>query len=284
MRNFLIFLVLGRLAFAGSVPVPGKNPDVKELIKIWDVIKYTKFAKDYKSYSTVILIRRNGFKRVRKAYRARIILGGKNGIEYKDYVSFIYPAAFKGLAILTWTYSDPNKEREQWLYLPSLKKARRTSPSQDEDNFMGSVFTTEEITSWRPEYETYRLLGKKKFKGYVSNYDKKEYYKGTECYVIEAKPKSGRKVKLRSKRILWLKADDGTCIFQQVFDKKGKLYKIIFRSFEKIGPNKYPAQIIVEGKDFRTDDVSIVHMDEIHFDAGLKESDFTVEKLKKMKW
>ncbi len=281
---FLIFLSSISFLSAGVVPKPKEGMSVEQLIKIWDVIKYTKFAKDYTSYSRVILINRSGFKRTRKAYRARIILNGKGGFEYKDYVSFIYPAAFKGLTILTWTYSDPNKEREQWLYLPSLKKARRASPSEDEDNFMGTVFTTEEITSWKPNFETYKLIGIKKFDGYVSNFDKKEYYKGVDCYVIEAFPKPERKVKLRSKRRLWLRKNDGCCIFQEVYGKNGKIYKVLFRSYRETGPNKYPAQIIVEGVDYRTKDVSIVHMDEIHFDVGLKESDFTVEKLKKMKW
>lgn len=280
----LIFIFLSFFLHAGEVPKPQEGMGAEQLIKIWDVIKYTKFAKDYNSYSRVILINRSGFKRERKAYRARIILNGKGGFEYKDYVAFISPPAFKGLAILTWTYSDPNKEREQWLYLPSLKKARRVSPSADEDNFMGSVFTNEEITSWKPNYETYKLIGIEKFDGYVSNYDKKEYYKGAECFVIDAFPKPERKVKLRSKRRLWLLKDSGCCIFQQVYDKNGKLYKILFRSYENIGPKKYPTQIIVEGVDFRTNEISIVHMDEINYDVGLKETDFTVEKLKKMKW
>jgi len=277
---FLLFVFSVSL-FAGVVPVPKSGMNAEELAGVWYDIKYSKFARDYYSYSRVLLIDRKGRKRERKAYRARISLE-KNGVDYKDSVIFISPASVKGVAILTWNYLDLNKEREQWLYLPSLKKARRTSPANDDANFMGTVFTVEEITSWKPHYETYKLTGIKKFPGHVSEYDKKKYYEGVDCYVIEAYPK--RKNALRTKRTSWLRKNDGCCIFQEVFDKNGKVYKTIFRSYEKFGPDKYPAQIIVEGKDFRTGDVSIVRMDEVYFDVGLKEKKFTVESLKKMKW
>jgi len=276
---YLVFL-FSLVVYAGEVPKPKEGMSVEQLIDIWYNIQYTKFAKDYESYSTVILINRGGFRRERKAYRARILFQ-QGDIDYKDYLAYIAPASAKGIAILTWNYISPNKEREQWLYLPSLKKARRTSPASDDDSLMGSVFTVEEITSWKPSYETYKLIGIKKFPGYVSEYDKKKYYEGEDCYLIEAFP--NRKTE-RVKRTFWLRKSDGCCIFNEVFDKNGKIYKTIFRSYEEIGPNKYPAQIIVEGKDFRTEDISITHMDEVKFDIGLKEANFTVDALQKMKW
>ena len=70
--------------------------------------------------------------------------------------------------MLTWSYLDPEREREQWLYLPSMRKARRSSPAEDDENTLGTVLTVEEITSWRPEHEKYRLLGAQNFNGYIS--------------------------------------------------------------------------------------------------------------------
>ncbi len=278
----LAVLVAGvKLLLAGEVPKPKEGMTAEQLIDIWYQIQYTRFAQDYTSNNKVILIDRGKMRRERNGYRARIILQ-RHGIDYKDYVAFVSPAAVKGVSILTWTYLDPEKEREQWLYLPSLKKARRTSPANDDDSFMGSVFTVEEITSWRPSYETYKLIGEKKFPGYKSEYDQKTYYADQDCYVIEAYPR--RKTTTRSRRTFWLRKSDGCCLFQEVYDKNGKIYKTLFRSYQLAGPKNYPAQIIIEGKDLRTNDISIVVNEEIKFDQGLKESDFTVENLQKMKW
>ncbi|HOJ38841.1 MAG TPA: outer membrane lipoprotein-sorting protein [bacterium] len=280
-RWLLLIVMAAGMALAGEVPKPKEGMSVDQLIDVWYQIQFTRFARDYTSNNKVILIDRGKARRERQGYRARIILQ-QHGIDYKDYVAFVSPAAVKGVATLTWSYLDPEKEREQWLYLPSLKKARRTSPANDDDSFMGSVFTVEEITSWRPSYETYKLVGVKKFPGYKSEYDGKTYYAGDDCYLIEAFPR--RQTTLRSRRTFWLRKSDGCCLFQEVFDKNGKMYKTLFRSYQLVGPNSYPTQIIIEGKDLRTGDVSIVVNEEIKFDQGLKENIFSVENLQKMKW
>ncbi|MCM8769589.1 MAG: outer membrane lipoprotein-sorting protein [Candidatus Omnitrophica bacterium] len=283
LRKWLWLIFSGSLAlnlFAKEVPRPKEGMSAEEMMDLWYQIQFTRFAQDYTSNNKVILIDRGKNRREREGYRARIILQ-RGGIDYKDYVAFVSPAAVKGISILTWTYLNPEKEREQWLYLPSLKKVRRTSPANDDDSFMGSVFTVEEITSWRPSYETYNLLGVRKFPGYKSEYDQKTYYAGEECYLVEAFP---RRKTVRSKRTFWLRKSDGCCLFQEVFDKSGKLYKTLFRSYELVGPSKYPTQIIIEGKDLRTNDISIVVNEKIKFDQGLKEDLFTVENLQKMKW
>ena len=91
--------------------------------------------------------------------------------------------------MLSWHYRNPDREREQWFYLPSMRKARRSSPAEDDENTLGTVLTVEEMTSWRPQHETYRLLGVQPFPGYASSHDGKESYRGERCYVIEAFPK-----------------------------------------------------------------------------------------------
>jgi len=282
VKRVLIGLMLCGLAaglWAGDVPKPKAGMTADQMVDVWYEIQYTRFAKDYQSNNKVILIDRGKMRRDREGYRARIIVK-KNGIDYKDYVAFLSPAAVKGTAILTWTYLNPDKEREQWLYLPSLKKSRRTAPGNDADSFMGSVFTVEEITTWKPSYETYKMTGEKKFPGYKSEYDQKTYYTGDDCWVIEAYP--NKKQTDRSKRTFWLRKTDGCCLFQEVFDKNGKMYKTLFRSFELI--KNYPTQIIIEGRDFRTKDVSIVVNENVKFDIGQKETDFTVEHLTQLQW
>jgi hypothetical protein len=93
--------------------------DVNNLMRIKYIVKYTKFAKDNNCVGNFYLIDKKGFKRSRKWKRFRIILG-KQGIDYKDLLVITEPQNIKGLAVLTWTYLDPEKERDNWLCLPSL--------------------------------------------------------------------------------------------------------------------------------------------------------------------
>ncbi len=113
-RRWLCLVFAGGLAvslFGGEVPKPREGMSAEQLMDVWYQIQYTRFAQDYTSNNKVILIDRGKQRRERQGYRARIILQ-RGGIDYKDYVAFVSPAAVKGISILTWTYLNPEKERE----------------------------------------------------------------------------------------------------------------------------------------------------------------------------
>lgn len=279
--TFLLLLFGFGNGMGGEVPRPSDAMSAEGLAAVWYDIEYSRFARDYKNYNTFILIDRDGARRERKALRARIILDSGE-IDYKDYAVFLSPASIRGVAMLTWTYRKPDKEREQWLYLPSMRKARRSSPSEDDENALGTVLTYEEISTWKPQHETYVLTGVRNFAGYTSDFDGKRYYEQEPCFVLEAFPV--RKNAVRSKRTFWLGKRDGCCLFQEVFDKNGKMYKSIFRRFEEFGDRKYPATVLVEAKDLRTGDSTIIRCDKIIFDSGMDETEFTIEKLQRTKW
>jgi len=273
-------LVLTQLANAIDKPYEGISAD--ELMKIKYYIKYTKFARDYQSIGDVWLISEGGFKRHRKFLRSRITLNRESdGMDYKDMVVFTDPGSVKGLAILTWTYIDPKKEQDAWLWLPSLRKIRRISQSQADDSFMGTDFTTEEITLRRWEDETYEIVGNEKFKGYHSEFTGKTYYEGLDCYVVEAKPK--RKDWYYSKRIVWIDKNTGASIFDEIYDPLERKARILFREYQEYQKGYLP-QTLLECKDLRTGHKTIITFDEIKFDSGLKEGLFTEKTLLRGKW
>lgn len=279
--SFLLLLFGIGTGAGGEVPRPSETMSAEQLAAVWYDIEYSRFARDYKNYNTFILIDRGGAQRERKALRARIILTGGE-IDYKDYAVFLSPASIRGVAMLTWTYRNPDKEREQWLYLPSMRKARRSSPSEDDENALGTVLTYEEISTWKPEHETYAMKGVKEFGGYACTFDGTRYYVGEQCFVLEAFPR--RKNAVHAKRISWLRKGDGCCLFQEVFDKNEKLFKTIFRKFDEFGMKRYPATVLVEAKDLRTGDSTVIRCDKIVFDSGMDEAEFTIEKLQRTQW
>lgn len=263
-------------------PYPGISAD--DLMKINLYIKFTKFAKDYKGIGFVKLINKKGFTRTRDWGRYRILLNKRNDVfDYKDLVVILGPQNIKGLSVLNWVYLDPEKEREYWIWLPSLRKVRRCSDSEADDPFMGSEFTTEEMSTRKWEDETYKMIGEKKFDGYTAEFDGKTHYKDTDCYVMEAKPK--RKDWYYSKRVVWLDKRFAGLIFDEVYDPAGRRWKTFLKDYAIWKDGCIP-QIILEGKDQLTGHLTDIGFkeEEIEFNTNMKESFFTERTLMRSKW
>ena len=169
---------------------PKEGMSADEIMQIKYFNKYTLFAHDVSYTGKAYFIDKSGATRERSTSRKRINLGRKSdGIAYKDLTVFTGPTQVKGLCSLVWTYLDPKKEQDVWLWLPSLKKIRKVSQSASDDSFLGGDFTVEDITTRRFDDETYKLVKEENFPGYTSDFMKKTYYSATPCFVIEATPK-----------------------------------------------------------------------------------------------
>jgi len=289
MGKFL-FKVLGILVAAtflyfplkgNAATKPYEGISAEELMKIKYRIKYTKFARDYQSIGDFYLTDKRGFKRHRRFIRKRIVLNRPtDGLDYKDMVVITKPANIKGLAVLTWSYLDSGREREQWLWLPSQRKVRRTSPSRPDDAFLGSDFTVDEITSRKWGDETYKMLREEKFQGYKSKLAGETYYKGLDCYVVEARPK--KKDWYYTRRIVWLDKKTGAAIFDEIYDQLNRKNRTIFRKYDFLPEG--PAQALLECTNLRTEHWTVVELSGIKFNIGLKEGAFTYKALERTKW
>lgn len=295
MKKWLIFLVIsygllvmGNLYAAEldyhRVYKSQEVMSIEEIMQIAYFVQYTKFARDYESTGYVYLVDRTGT-RQRTFLRQRILLGRpSDGIAYKDLVAFTAPGAVKGLATLTWSYIDPERVQNQWLWLPSLKKVRKISAARSDDSFMGSEFTVEEITLRQFEDERYSLLREEPFKGYNCEFNSKTYHQGSDCFVIEAKPK--KSPWYYSKRIVWIDKNTGGDIYQEIYDPKGRLYKKIFKDYQilNVEGKDYATQMLLEVKNLRTDGRTVIEMKNIKYDQGLSEELFTEKSLMRSRW
>jgi outer membrane lipoprotein-sorting protein len=90
------------------------------------------------------------------------------------------PASVKGTGFLTYDYPEPEREDDQWLYLPALRKVRRISASARGDYFLGTDFT----------YEDIKKQGKLSSEDFVWKTLGRESVNGCECYVLEGAPVS----------------------------------------------------------------------------------------------
>jgi len=256
-----------------------------EIMRIKYFNKYTLFAHDLQYTGRLYLIDKSGQTRERSTLRKRIIIGSKStGISYKDLAVVTAPAQVKGLANLSWTYLDPNREPNIWLWLPSLRKTKKISIANADDSFTGTDFTIEDIISRKFEDETYKLVKEEIFSGYTSEFMKKTYYKDTPCYVIEAIPK---KVNwYYTKRLVWVDKNYGSNIYEEKYDAKGRKFQVLFRWYEifNVNSKEYPIPMFAEGRNLRSGHCSEIVNGNCKLDQGLSEEEFSEGVLSHSHW
>jgi hypothetical protein len=283
-----ITLILG-YALAGDLeyfqvykPKSGMTAD--EIMQIEYFNKYTLFAHDIYLTGKAYFVDKSGTTREKETLRQRITLGRKSDdIAYKDLVIFT-SSQVRGLGTLTWTYMNPKRQQDSWLWVPSLKKIRKISAANSNDSFLGADFTNEDILTRRFEDENYKLIGEENFKGYTCEFDKKAYFNDAPCFVIEATPK--RSPWYYSKRVLWVDKNTGGGIYEEMYDPNGKMFRVLFKDYEiyNVNGREYPLQIILEGKDLRTGHRTTIVNSQVKLDKRLSEDLFTERALMQSRW
>jgi hypothetical protein len=121
----------------------------------------------------MILIDKRGKKRVRRLG----IFSKDKGEDTLKLMFFLEPADVKDTAFLTWDYDDPDKDDDQWLYLPALRKTKRIASSDKDGSFMGSDLNYSDMTD--RNLEDYDFTLKKEMK-----------VKGVDTWLIESIPRT----------------------------------------------------------------------------------------------
>ncbi len=90
---------------------------------------------------TMEMIEASGKTRIRQTQGFRKYFGA----DKRTAIFYLAPRSIRDTAFLTYDYADPEKDDDQWLYLPALRKVRRISASDRGDYFLGTDFTYEDI-------------------------------------------------------------------------------------------------------------------------------------------
>ena len=77
---------------------------------------------------------------------------------------FIEPKEVRGLSLLNWSRID-QKNDDQWLYIPKLRKVKRIRPAEKSRKFQGTEFTYADFINRDIKLDKYTLLGEDDFKG-----------------------------------------------------------------------------------------------------------------------
>jgi outer membrane lipoprotein-sorting protein len=91
----------------------------------------------------MLLIDRHGKQRSRQIRTLRKDFGEDS---YRLLI-FDEPADVQGTGFLTYDYDDSDKDDDQWLYLPALRKTKRIASQDKSGSFMGSDFNYSDMTT-----------------------------------------------------------------------------------------------------------------------------------------
>lgn len=100
--------------------------------------------------------------------------------EKRTVIFYLEPANVKDTGFLTFDYPEADKDDDQWLYLPAMRKVRRISASNKGDYFLGTDLT----------YDDLKRDAKVSAHEYTWTAKGTETVAGKECHVVEGIPKT----------------------------------------------------------------------------------------------
>ena len=122
---------------------------------------------------TMTLIDKNGSRRVRSIRS----FDKDQGEDKQRIMFFLAPADVEDTGFLTYDYDAYDRDDDQWLYLPALKKTKRIASSDKSGSFLGSDFNYSDMT-------------RKNLDAYDFTIVKEMDVRGAPAWLIEALPKT----------------------------------------------------------------------------------------------
>jgi outer membrane lipoprotein-sorting protein len=210
---------------------------------------------DQTSDLTMTLINKSGSERIRKIKQFTKDFGEVE----KSIMFFTAPADVKNTSFMNWSYDDPDKSDDQWIYLPALKKVKRISSDSKSDYFMGSDFTYDDLGDRKLDDDTHTLL-------------REETIDGVDYYVVQSIPKD--EDYMYSKTVTWIRQDNFIGLKKEFYDEDGELLKTLkIKKFEKISGFLIITHSEMENvqKNHRT----TIQLSNIKINTGIPSSKFT---------
>ncbi len=168
-------------------------------------------------------------------------------VEVKHYLLYDFPPEERGRGLLMWDIKDdPNSRQEQdrWIYYTSLRRVRRVTGAEGEDNILEADLTYDDDImrdTWEHSHKLigidtiYEGNGRRKFMGESGPYTEDG---GVECYVVLSKPGApwaDRKDYYLSQWVTWYDRHTFAAVRIEQWDKKGNLFKIHVKCYDNWG-------------------------------------------------
>jgi hypothetical protein len=185
---------------------------------------------------------------------------------------FLAPADVKDTGFLTYDFYGGERDDDQWLYLPDLRKTKRIATSDKSSSFMGSDFSYADMTRRVLDEWIYKLL-------------KEDEVDGQKVWLIEALPVS-QTVEDRygyKKSIVYVRQDNHMVVRAIHVLKSGNKVKYMeVKKLDRVDGIWVALETWMKTtRNKRTLHRTILTMDNIKYNQDLDESFFSVRQLEK---
>ena len=219
----------------------------------------------------MVLIDKKGKKRIRKI-RTSSKDKGKDTLKL---MFFEHPADVKNTAFLTYDYDDADKDDDQWLYLPALRKSKRIATVDKSGSFMGSDLNYSDMTS--PDLEDYDFSFYEK--------GKESEVRGKKVWVIWSIPRTKAVVRETGykKSLVFVRPDlDMVVRAIRWVDQGGYLKYVDAKSLEQIDGIWVATEThVTKKKGKKTVHKTILRLNNVKFNQDLKYDLFTIRRMEK---
>lgn len=183
----------------------------------------------------------------------------------KTLMRFFDPAEVRGVGLLS--INQGGTADRQWMYTPAIQRVRRIAAQERRQRFLGTDFTNEDLAERVLDDYTYKMIGEG------------ELIDGRKTWKIEARPVSPDKSQYAYVYI-WVPMDIPYATLVEMYDKNGQRQRVlkagqlekisgiwVARSLEMLSPLENTK--------------TVLFIEEIRFNTGLKPDLFTQQSLEK---
>ncbi|MDX1693211.1 MAG: outer membrane lipoprotein-sorting protein [Ketobacteraceae bacterium] len=192
-------------------------------------------------------------------------LEGEND-EDKTIMVFDTPRDQKGTALLT--YSHKNKDDDQWLYLPALKRVKKIASKNRSGPFMGSEFSFEDLAGQDVDEYDYKFL-------------REEPCGDSQCFVVEGYPHD--EYSGYTKIVSWIDKEHYRSYKVEFYDRKKSHLKTLIPTGYKLYEGKFWNPDLMVMENHQTGKSTELVRKETEYKTGLDERDFTKNSLKRIR-
>jgi len=223
MTSVRIFaFTIALIGFVASPVQAQVGPGETDATKIMNAVSDRETADTFTSTMTMKIEDKSG--RVRE--RALQVRSMGFDLGTRLLMIFASPADVKNTALLSVDYEDGQKDDDQWLYLPSLRKSTRIASTQKSGSFMGTDFSFADITTSDPKQFAYKMLETSVKAG------------GEDCWLIESRPVADKAIRETGyvKTNIWVSKEKLMPVQVKAWVKAGKKLKYMkFAEIKKEG-------------------------------------------------
>jgi hypothetical protein len=216
----------------------------------------------------MVLIDKRGSERVRslRSFRRDV------GEDTQSILFFLSPADVRETGFLTYDYDGIDRDDDQWLYLPALKKTKRIASGDKSGSFMGSDFSYADMTDRELEFYDYELL-------------QEDEVDGHPVWIVQAIPNEEKEIEETgyTRSIFFVRKDNDVVIRAKSWVKKGERNKYMeVKQLDRIDGIWVPTEIhMTTKKGSATLHKTVLKASHVRFNQSIGADEFTVRRLEK---